>query len=589
VIASRTERRLLVAFSAALLLTAASVAYTWRAGTDISQSLERLERSQSLRQAARHLHAAVASAEAAQRTFLLTGGAAFRAAYERHASEARELQAKLGELVGSAPAAAQGFGELQPLVTKKLAELAQQLEAPASAPMPPAGSPALLESIRVASENIAAAEEAWLAQRARTVVRNRVYTLSGFVLAMAAATAVLVVLFRGARAAHRARVAADRALREANQFLDSIVENIPDMIFVKDARTLRFVRINRAGEALIGRPRDELIGKTDRDFLPHDLADFYNAKDREVIATGEVLDIPEERLETAHGGERILHTKKIPLRDENGDSRYVLGISEDVTERSRQAAEIRALNAALARRAAEIESVNKELETFAYSVSHDLRAPLRHIGGYAQLLTQALEHRLEEEPRRYLNVITQATRQMGELIEDLLSFSRMTRTDMNRARVAPREVVDAVIAGLEMETRGRDIEWRIGELPPIMGDPAMLKIVYANLIGNAVKYTAPRERAVIEIGAEAPVDGRVVLFVRDNGVGFDMAYADRLFGIFQRLHPAGEFEGTGIGLATVQRIIARHGGRVWAKAAPGEGAAFYFTLAEPAQSERREE
>ena len=254
----------------------------------------------------------------------------------------------------------------------------------------------------------------------------------------------------------------------------------------------------------------------------------------------------------------------------------------DVTERARSAAEIRALAEALERRARDVEAVNRELETLAYSVSHDLRAPLRHISGYVQLLSRAQEGRLEPESQRYLAVISEAAAQMGELIDDLLAFSRMARINLTSGSVAPREVVDAAIAALEMETRGRDIEWRIHDLPQVEADAALLRVVYANLIGNAVKYSAPREHAVIEIGAEGEDGGRAVLYVRDNGVGFDMAYADRLFGIFQRLHPADEFEGTGIGLATVQRIIARHGGRVWAHAAPGEGATFYFTLAKPA-------
>jgi light-regulated signal transduction histidine kinase (bacteriophytochrome) len=233
------------------------------------------------------------------------------------------------------------------------------------------------------------------------------------------------------------------------------------------------------------------------------------------------------------------------------------------------------------RRAAETEAVNKELESFAYSVSHDLRAPLRHISGYAQLLAQSLEGKLEDEPRRYLNVVTQASRQMNDLLDALLAYSRMGRTALDLGRVAPRDMVDAVIAGLAADTRGRDIEWRIGDMPLVEADPAMLRIVYANLIGNAVKFTGPRERARIEIGAAGEENGRAVLFVRDNGVGFDMTYADRLFGIFQRMHPPEEFEGTGIGLAMVQRIISRHGGRVWAQAAPGEGATVYFTLAKP--------
>jgi light-regulated signal transduction histidine kinase (bacteriophytochrome) len=270
-------------------------------------------------------------------------------------------------------------------------------------------------------------------------------------------------------------------------------------------------------------------------------------------------------------------------------ARHAAAIGELEAALARRDSEIESAKQELARRAAEIESVSKEFQTFAYSVSHDLRAPLRHIGGYVQLLTHALEDRLDEEPRRYLNVVVQASRQMGELIDALLSFSRLSRAAMSPARVAPREVVDSAIAGLEAETRGRDIEWRIGELPLVEADPAMLKTVYANLIGNAVKYTARRERAVVEIGADAPQDGRAVLYVRDNGVGFDMAYADRLFGIFQRLHPPEEFEGTGTGLATVQRIIARHGGRVWAQATPGEGAAFYFTFAMPVESDLDQE
>lgn len=252
--------------------------------------------------------------------------------------------------------------------------------------------------------------------------------------------------------------------------------------------------------------------------------------------------------------------------------------SADVTQRARQDAEIRALAATLARRTNEVEAVNKELEAFAYSVSHDLRAPLRHINGYAELLASSLGPDLGDEPRRYLGVITNATQQMSQLIEDLLAFSRLTRADMHSTRIDLRSTVDAAVAGLEMSTQGRNIEWQIGELPQVEGDPAMLKLVYTNLVGNAVKYTAPRDPAKIEIGAAGEEDDRAILYVHDNGVGFDMKYAGKLFGIFQRMHHPDEFAGTGIGLATVQRIVNRHGGRIWAEAVAGEGATFYFTL-----------
>ena len=236
------------------------------------------------------------------------------------------------------------------------------------------------------------------------------------------------------------------------------------------------------------------------------------------------------------------------------------------------------LNERLAGRTAELQSINSELESFSYSVSHDLRAPLRHIEGYVAMLVEDAEGRLSAEAQRYLKVIVEASRHMGELIDDLLAFSRMGRAEMRETRVELHALVREAICDLEMATRGRNIVWTIPSLPTATGDRAMLKQALANLLGNAVKYTRPKDPAVIEIGCAGEEDGRLVLFVRDNGVGFDMQYADKLFGVFQRLHRADEFEGTGIGLANVRRIIARHGGRVWAEGRTGAGAAFYFTL-----------
>ncbi|OGA04697.1 MAG: hypothetical protein A2W68_00105 [Betaproteobacteria bacterium RIFCSPLOWO2_02_64_14] len=236
------------------------------------------------------------------------------------------------------------------------------------------------------------------------------------------------------------------------------------------------------------------------------------------------------------------------------------------------------LNERLAGRTAELQSINSELESFSYSVSHDLRAPLRHIEGYVAMLVEDAEGRLSAEAQRYLKVIVEASRHMGELIDDLLAFSRMGRVEMRETRVELNALVREAIHDLEMATRGRNIVWTIPSLPTATGDRAMLKQALANLLGNAVKYTRPRDPAQIEMGCAGEEDGQLVLFVRDNGVGFDMQYVDKLFGVFQRLHRADEFEGTGIGLANVRRIITRHGGRVWAEGKTGEGAAFYFTL-----------
>ena len=245
------------------------------------------------------------------------------------------------------------------------------------------------------------------------------------------------------------------------------------------------------------------------------------------------------------------------------------------------------LSERLAERTAQLQSSNRELESFSYSVSHDLRAPLRHIEGYVAMLIEDTVGKLAAEPQRYLKVIVEASRHMGELIDNLLVFSRMGRVEMSQTRVELEMLVQEAVRDLEMATRGRNIGWTIPPLPAVTGDRAMLKQALANLLGNAVKYTRPRDPAQIEMGCAGEEDGRVILFVRDNGVGFDMQYADKLFGVFQRLHRADEFEGTGIGLANVRRIITRHGGRVWAEAVPDQGATFYFTL-EPSLSDQPE-
>lgn len=229
-------------------------------------------------------------------------------------------------------------------------------------------------------------------------------------------------------------------------------------------------------------------------------------------------------------------------------------------------------------RTAELEAANKELESFSYSVSHDLRAPLRHVQGYVEMLTKATTGQLSEKAQRHLKIIKDASQEMGHLIDDLLTFSRMGRAELEQKKVSLDRLVQETIAGLEMATQGRNIVWKTEPLPPVIGDPSMLKQVFANLLDNAVKYTRPRARAEIETGAAGQENGRVILFVRDNGVGFDTQYAQKLFGVFQRMHRAEEFEGTGIGLANVHRIIARHGGRVWAESTLDKGATFYFTL-----------
>ncbi len=229
----------------------------------------------------------------------------------------------------------------------------------------------------------------------------------------------------------------------------------------------------------------------------------------------------------------------------------------------------------------QLRVANQELESFSYSVSHDLRAPLRHIDGFVGLLAKQTGEKLNERDRRYLSVIADSARQMGVLIDDLLMFSRMGRTELKQSKVGSDSLVREAMDSLQAEVKDRRIVWKIGELPEVRADLAMLRQVWINLIANAVKYTRPRDPAEIEIGCKDAGNGELVFFIRDNGVGFDMRYAHKLFGVFQRLHHADQFEGTGIGLANVSRIIHRHGGRTWAEGKVNEGAAFFFSLPKP--------
>lgn len=246
-------------------------------------------------------------------------------------------------------------------------------------------------------------------------------------------------------------------------------------------------------------------------------------------------------------------------------------IRHDITERRRVAAELQL-------RGELLEAANKELEAFSYSVSHDLRAPLRHIDGYASLLSKAAGESLNEKAKRYIQTISESARQMGQLIDDLLVFSRMGRQEMLHTTVNLDQLIKTILYDLRLDLQGRTISWTIEPLPEVRGDPAMLRQVFMNLISNAIKFTKTQPAAVIEIGADRSSSSEVVVHVRDNGVGFDMQYVNKLFGVFQRLHRADEFEGTGIGLANVRRIVHRHDGRTWAEGVPGKGATFFVAL-----------
>jgi K+-sensing histidine kinase KdpD len=284
-----------------------------------------------------------------------------------------------------------------------------------------------------------------------------------------------------------------------------------------------------------------------------------------IIFFGRHMHLARQRAD-ANARKAISHQKQLEL---------------EVLDRKRAEEEVRRLNADLERRVqqrtAELQASNEELESFTYSVSHDLRAPLRHVDAYGQMLEEEFGPHLAPEAQNFVKKIRQGSHNMRQLVDDLLNLSRIGKTELNRRETPLNPLVEEVVNDIKPETASRHIEWEVGELPLAECDPGLMKQVFANLIANAVKYTRPRTDAKIEVG-QVQNNGETAVFVRDNGVGFNMKYVGKLFGVFQRLHRSEEFEGTGVGLATVARIVRKHGGRVWAEAELNKGATFYFTV-----------
>lgn len=336
----------------------------------------------------------------------------------------------------------------------------------------------------------------------------------------------------------------------------------------------RFKVMNPAWESTLGVPRDQMLNRPFIEFVLPEDCPATRAEAEKLVNGGEVIYF-ENRYRCGDGSLRWLAwSARADL-----SRRLIYATARDMTEQRKSQEEIARLNKDLQLRAAQLEAANKELEAFSYSVSHDLRAPLRHIDGFMDLLVKHSGDRLDDRGRRYVRIIGDAAKQMGNLIDDLLVFSRMGRAELRRETVDMNALVEQVIASLQSDCNGRNIHWKVDRLPSVEADTALLRQVLANLIGNAIKYTRPRDPAEIEIGCFEEKPGRRVFFVRDNGVGFDMRYADKLFGVFQRLHRSDEFEGTGIGLANVRRIVLRHGGRTWADGELDKGATIYYTIA----------
>ncbi len=355
----------------------------------------------------------------------------------------------------------------------------------------------------------------------------------------------------------------------------SLLDLTHDSIFVRDVKAT-ITYWNRGAEEFYGWSQQEAIGKRPADLLHTVFPKPFEEIWQELLQTDRWEG---ELTQTKVNGVQVIVASRWSLqRDHERLPVAILETGNDITARKSWEEEIQALNQELAKRSSALEASNKELEAFAYSISHDLRAPLRHTAGFAELLRKSAAASLDEKSRRYLKMIQESANRMGSLIDDLLAFSRISRTEAHYSNLSLQQLVQEAMAEVGQDAGDHQIIWKIDPLPDWYGDRPMLRLALVNLISNAVKFSRTRPQAKIEVGCTEHDHEHVVLFVRDNGVGFDMKYSNKLFGVFQRLHPQEAFEGTGIGLATVQRIVHRHGGRVWAEGTVGGGATFYFSL-----------
>jgi len=390
-------------------------------------------------------------------------------------------------------------------------------------------------------------------------------------------TTGVVLVFRDQTEERRA----GDALRRSNAILRAVIEGTTNLVCVKDQQG-RIIIANSAMTRFIGKPESEIIGKSDLELV----ADAQQAakileNDRHIMASGDSQTV-EETGDGVAGRWDYLFTKS-PYHDLDGRVIGVIGIGTDITERKRAEDEVRRLNTELEQRVrdrtAQLEDSNRELEAFSYSVSHDLRAPLRAIDGFTRILADDYASHLDTEGKRLCSVVRENTGKMSRLIDDLLAFSRLGRAEMNLSRIDMGTMANSIFHELTTPESRVRIDFLVGDLPPAVADPTLMRQVWMNLLSNSIKFSSKRERAVIRVSAEQQ-PGECVYAVQDNGAGFDMQYVGKVFGVFQRLHSSKEFEGTGVGLALVQRVIHRHGGRVWAEGETDRGATFSFALQE---------
>lgn len=585
---SLIEVRTLIGFAGALLLLILIGGQTYRTALSMDAVAEGDSVIRQSRERLGRLAASMGDAEALGRDYFLTGATADAEACRKLLGEAGE---QLREIIPgqASPTDRLRLERIGALVRRRAELLEQALAAfeqgGLAAVQKPAGrseSRDLKLEMRGLIRELDANEAAMVSNRAAALVSSRERTLLSLLVMLVSSLAVYLALFAGIRREMNTRAAAERALRRSENQLSVTIDSIGDALLTTDAGG-RVTRLNPIAARLTGWRPEEALGR-DRsavlDLIPDGPASGTAPRPGSEAPTAEGLAeiAPVARLRHRDGTIRLVAQTAAPIRDRDDQVHGMVYVLRDITETRAAERKVQELNEFLRLKTEQLVVANEELESFSYSISHDLRAPLRHVSGYASLLKEELQDGLSESARHYLGAVTQATQHMGQLIEDLLEFSRMSRTQMHEAEVDLPALVAEVVRSFDSVTGSRSVSWRIGELPNVHGDAALLRVVFVNLLGNALKYSAGRDPAVIEVGCTGPAGEREGFFVQDNGAGFNMQFADRLFGVFKRLHRSDEFEGTGIGLAIVHRILSRQGDQIRGEGKVGEGARFSFTL-----------
>lgn len=593
----RVRIMIFLGFGIALALLSWATWEAFRQSQTTASGGERVDHTLRVLNTALRFETTVLSMESEHRAFLVLGESAYASARDTHARIALSLLGELDALVNDNPAQSDRVDSLRALLDQRRnamqasTDLINRLGLEAGRENFRPQGEGSIEPVRALLTQMRSAEERLLEERSRRAIeaaaRLRWALLYGPVAGVLALFAGFVMLLRMLHHADTMR----GVLAQANALQSAMFEHAGPMI-IATAPDGTITLFNRAASQKLGYAPEEMIDRR-TPALFHDtdeIADRAAALSRELgqpMAPGfEVFTAlpargtPEQRVWTyvRKDGTRFpVHLVVSALRDDAGELIGYLGVGQDISERVAAERDIRELNDALVRRTRELESTVRELESFSYSVSHDLRAPLRHIDGYARMLGEDAGDALDADCRRYIGEISGSAQRMGRLIDDLLALSRLGRAPLRSERVD----MDALVrdARRELAAAGEpESVIEVSHLPPCVGDPALLRQVWINLLSNAIKYSAPRGDAV-QIQVDGSKNGdRVRYRVADNGVGFDMRFADKLFGVFQRLHPQDEFEGTGVGLAIVQRVVVRHGGTVHANGKPGAGAEFAFEL-----------